>query len=195
MSVLFVNEKGSQLAEMILGKEPHSMDVVLGADGTDSVFEKEHRIENVAQTSWRCVLLGFVGYAFAIFNITNFSQAGYEDVAHRDVVRPQPTQGEVNGTEESEAVKEKSVEELEKDVEEHENKLRDIELEIEAEDAVIPRGFAMTYTPTEEEYDRHCLTYLPYRYGSPICIQAKKKNIAHTKTKSDRGVLVLASTI
>ena len=130
--------------------------------------------------------------AFAIFNITNFSQAGYEDVAHRDPVRPQSTQGEVNGTEESEAVKEKTVEELEKDVEEHENKLRDIELEIEAEDAVIPRGFAKTYTPTKEEYDRYCLTHLPYRSWCPICIQAKKKNIAHKKTKSDRGVPVFS---
>ena len=96
----------------------------------------------MAQTSWRCICFGFVGYAFAIFNITHFSQAGYEDVAHQDPVRPQPTQGEVNGTKESQAVKEKTVEELEQDVEEHENKLRDIELEIEAEDAVIPRGFS-----------------------------------------------------
>ena len=84
----------------------------------------------------------------------------------------------------------KTVDVLEKEVEEHENKLRDIELEIEAEDAVIPRGFAKTYTPTKEEYDRHCLTHLPYRSWCPICIQAKKKNIAHKKTKSDRGVPV-----
>ena len=68
----------------------------------------------MAQISWRCILFGFVGCAFAIFSITNFSQARYEDVAHRDPVRPQPTQGEVNGTEESEAVKVKTVEELEK---------------------------------------------------------------------------------
>ena len=128
------------------------------------------------------------GGVYFLDNITNFSQAGFEDVAHRDPVRPQSTQGEVNGTEESEAVKEKTVEELDKDVEEHENKLRDIELEIEAEDAVIPRGLAKTYTPTKEEYDRHCLTHLPYRSWCPICIQAKKKNIAHKKTKSDRGV-------
>ena len=41
MSLLFVNEraKGSQLAKVILGKEPLSMDIVLGADGTDIVFE------------------------------------------------------------------------------------------------------------------------------------------------------------
>ena len=121
-----------------------------------------------------------------------FRRPGNGDVAHRDPVRPQSTQGEVNGTEESEAVKEKTVEELEKDDEEHENKLRDIELEIEAEDAVIPRGFAKTYTPTKEEYDRHCLTHLPYRSWCPLCIQAKKKNIAHQKTKSDRGVLVFS---
>ena len=93
---------------------------------------------------------------------------------------------------EIEAVKEKTVEELGKDVEEHENKLRDIELEIEAEDAVIPRGFAKTKTPTKEENDRHCLTHLPYRSWCPICIQAKKKNIAHKKTKSDRGVPVFS---
>ena len=78
-------------------------------------------------------------------------------------------------------MKEKTVEELEKDVEEHENKLSDIELEIEAEDAVIPRGFAKTFSPT-----------IPYRSWCPICIQAKKKNIAHKKTKSDRGVPVFS---
>ena len=43
--------------------------------------------------------------------------------------------GGVKGSE-----KEKMVEELEKDVEEHENKLGDIELEIEAEDAVRREG-------------------------------------------------------
>ena len=42
-------------------------------------------------------------------------------------------------------------------------------MEIEAEDAVVPRGFAKTYTPTTEEYDRHCLTHLPYRSSCPIC--------------------------
>ena len=59
---------------------------------------------------------------------------GYEHVAHRDLERPEPTQGEGNGTDECEAVKVKTVEEPQKYVEEHENKLRDIELEIDAED-------------------------------------------------------------
>ena len=89
----------------------------------------------------------------------------------------------------------KTVEELEKEVEEHENNLRDIELEIEAEDAVIPRGFAKTYTPTKEEYDRHCLTHLPYRSWCPICIQAKKRTL-HTKRQSQIvEYLFLATTI
>ena len=65
-------------------------------------------------------------------------------------------------------------------------------MEIEAEDAVIPRAFAKTCTPTKEEYDRHCLTHLPYRSWCPISIQAKKKNIAHKKTKSDREVPVFS---
>ena len=30
---------------------------------------------------------GSMGEAFAIFNFTNFSKAGYEDVAHRGLVR------------------------------------------------------------------------------------------------------------
>ena len=86
-------------------------------------------------------------------------------------------------------MKEKTVEELEKDVEENENKLRGIELEIEAEDAVIPRGFAKTYTPTKEECGRHCLTHLPYRSWP-------RKRTLHTKRQSQIvEYLFSASTI
>ena len=80
-------------------------------------------------------------------------------------------------------MKEKTVEELEKDVEEHENKLRDIELEIEAEDAVIPRGFAKTYTPTKEEYDRHCLLISRTAVGARYAFRSRKRTL-HTKRQS-----------
>ena len=54
-------------------------------------------------------------------------------IAHPDLLRPQPTQGEVDVTEGSEALKVNTVEKPEQHVGEHENNLRDIELKIEAE--------------------------------------------------------------
>ena len=146
----------------------------------------------MAQTSWRCICFGFVGYAFAIFNITHFSQDGYEDVAHQDSVRPQPTQGEVSGTEESQAVKEETVEELEQDVEEHENKLRDIELEIEAEDAVIPRGFSQGRILRHEESTTVIASLISRTAVGARYAFRPRKNSAHKKTKSDRGVPVFS---
>ena len=62
-------------------------------------------------------------------------------IAHRDLARPQPTQGEVYVSEVSEALNVKTVEQPEQDVDDHQNQPMDIELEIEARDGVIPRGF------------------------------------------------------
>ena len=47
------------------------------------------------------------------------------------------------------------------------------ELEIEDEEAILPRSFSKIYAPSKEEYDRHCLTHVPYRNWCPICVQAK----------------------
>ena len=77
--------------------------------------------------------------------------------------------GELNGTTESEALKVRTFEELEKDAEEQQNKLT----------------FSWKLKPRmpsyREEYDRHCFTHFPYRsFVHRKWIQAEK-NIAHTK--------------
>ena len=66
---------------------------------------------------------------------------------------------------------------LKEKLEEQRNKVRDAEIEIEEAD--VPRVPAKVYTPTPEEYNKHCATHLPYRNGCPICVQAKKRNPAH----------------
>ena len=89
-------------------------------------------------------------------------------------------------------MKEKTVEELEKDVEEHENKLRDIELEIEAEDAVIPRGFAKDVYSDK----RRVRPSLPHSSPVPQLVpdmhSGQEKEHCTQKDKSDRGVLVFS---
>ena len=60
------------------------------------------------------------------------------------------------------------------------------------EEAVAPRGFSKLYTPSAEEFDRHCLTHLPYRNWCPICVQAKKKNPSHRRVKDKRGIPVFS---
>ena len=66
---------------------------------------------------------------------------------------------------------------LKEKLEEQRNKVRDAEIEIEEAD--VPRVPAKVYTPTPEEYNKHCATHLPYRNWCPICVQAKKRNPAH----------------
>ena len=62
-------------------------------------------------------------------------------------------------------------------------KLRDTEIEFEEAD--VPRVPAKVYTPSPEEYNRHCATHLPYRNWCPICVRAKKRNPPHKHTSSD----------
>ena len=65
-------------------------------------------------------------------------------------VRPCNNIGEANGA----AVDEKdgnAGDRLEREIEEREERLRDIDIEIE--EAVMPKAFAKVYTPSKEEYD------------------------------------------
>ena len=62
-------------------------------------------------------------------------------------------------------------------------RLRDTELEVE--EANVPKVLARIYTPSPEEYNRHCATRLPYRNWCPICVQAKKRNPAHQRKKDE----------
>jgi hypothetical protein len=64
----------------------------------------------------------------------------------------------------------------------HEQKKRLKDTEIMIEEADIPKVPSKVYSPTPEEYNRHCATHLPYRSWCPICVQAKKRNPAHRHT-------------
>ena len=115
--------------------------------------------------------------------------AGYEDVTSSNSVRPCNSVGEANGA--AVDVNDGNVEDrLESEIEEREERLRDIDIEIE--EAVMPKAFARVYTPSKEEYDRHCLTHLPYRNWCPICVQAKRKNTGHFRVKEDRRIPVFS---
>ena len=59
------------------------------------------------------------------------------------------------------------------------------EMELESEEAAVPKVHSRKFTPCAEEYNRHCATHLPYRNWCPICVQAKKKNPSHLRKKSD----------
>ena len=59
------------------------------------------------------------------------------------------------------------------------DKLKDIELELEEAD--VPKVPARVYTPSADEYNRHCATHLPYRNWCPICVRAKRKNPGHRR--------------
>ena len=63
------------------------------------------------------------------------------------------------------------------------DKLRDKEIEIE--EAMVPKVPGKVYTPSPDEYDKHCATHLPYRNWCPICVQAKKRNPAHGSKKDE----------
>ena len=69
---------------------------------------------------------------------------------------------------------------LEKRVADAEAKLMETELELE--EAVVPKVHSRKFTPSADEYNKHCATHLPYRNWCPICVQAKKKNTAHRRS-------------
>ena len=81
-------------------------------------------------------------------------------------------------------------ERLVKEIDMREGKLRQAELE--AEEAIMPKGFSKIYTPSKEEYERHCLTHLPYRNWCPICVQAKRNNPGHYRIVGPRGIPVFS---
>jgi hypothetical protein len=62
-------------------------------------------------------------------------------------------------------------------VQERREQLKNTEFEIE--EAEVPKVPTKVYSPSADEYDKHCATHLPYRNWCPICVQAKKKNPPH----------------
>ena len=104
----------------------------------------------------------------------NFWQARFQHVASKKSVRPSVSE------EKSEEKSEENMmcgvcgtgdteEQLEERVREQTEKV--IDLEIEAEESIVPKGFSRVYVPRREEFDNHCLTHLPYRSWCPICVQ------------------------
>jgi len=57
-----------------------------------------------------------------------------------------------------------------------------VETEIDIEEADAPKVHSRVYTPSPEEFNKHCATHLPYRNWCPICVKAKRKNPSHRKT-------------
>ena len=57
-----------------------------------------------------------------------------------------------------------------------------VETEIDIEEADAPKVHSRVYTPSPEEFNKHCATHLPYRNWCPICVKAKIKNPSHRKT-------------
>lgn len=64
--------------------------------------------------------------------------------------------------------------------------LQETEIEIEAEEADAPKTHSRVYTPTPEEFNKHCATHLPYRNWCPICVQAKRKSPGHRSIDGDK---------
>ena len=122
----------------------------------------------------------------------DFWSAGCAHVANGQSVRPPVSKcvGSVAPVGEEIATLEATHDRLVREVEETEEKLRDLELD--AEEVVMPRGFSRVYTPSREEYERHCLTHLPYRNWCPIIVKAKKRNPAHRRVHCERGVPVFS---
>ena len=56
---------------------------------------------------------------------------------------------------------------------------------IEDEEAEAPKVHPRIYSPSPEEYNKHCATHLPYRNWCPICVQAKRKNPSHRRKSDD----------
>lgn len=54
-------------------------------------------------------------------------------------------------------------------------RVRDIEIEMEDEEAVQPRTTTATYTPSQEEFERHSQTHLPYRIGARYASSRRRK--------------------
>ena len=57
-----------------------------------------------------------------------------------------------------------------------------VETEIGIEEADAPKVHSRIYTPSPDEFNKHCATHLPYRNWCPTCVKAKRKNPSHRKT-------------
>eukprot|EP00973_Karenia_brevis_P095898 12429663-Karenia_brevis.AAC.1 len=51
----------------------------------------------------------------------------------------------------------------------------------------MPKG------PTEDEYNTHILTHLPYRNWCTHCVRGKKKNPPHNKTRDKKREIPMVS--
>ena len=60
------------------------------------------------------------------------------------------------------------------------------EADLEVEEANVSRVPSKVYSPSPDEYNRHCATHMPYRSWCPICVQAKKRNPAH-RNKNEKN--------
>ena len=60
------------------------------------------------------------------------------------------------------------------------------EADLEVEEANVSRVPSKVYSPSPDEYNRHCATHMPYRSWCPICVQAKKRNPAH-RSKNEKN--------
>ena len=64
---------------------------------------------------------------------------------------------------------------------------RVVDLEMEDEEARVPKAHSRKFTPSPDEFNKHCLTHLPYRNWCPICIQSKRKNPSHSSKRKDES--------
>ena len=70
-------------------------------------------------------------------------------------------------------------------MEQEKQKLVETEIEMETEEADAPRVQSRIYSPSLDEYNRHCAIHLPNWNWCPICVQAKKTNIMHKARTAD----------
>eukprot|EP00973_Karenia_brevis_P002014 275323-Karenia_brevis.AAC.1 len=71
-------------------------------------------------------------------------------------------------------------------------KPEDDDMEIqEEEEAREIQPMRMPKGPTEDEYNTHILTHLPYRNWCPHCVRGKKKNPPHEKTRDKKREIPL----
>ena len=74
---------------------------------------------------------------------------------------------------------------LKEKIKESRNKLAEIELDL-VEHAGSTEDTSPCFTPTPDEYNKHCATHLPYKNWCPICVQSKKKNPAHRRLDDEQ---------
>ena len=58
--------------------------------------------------------------------------------------------------------------------------------EMEAEEADAPKIYSRIYTPTPDEFNKHCATHLPFWKWCPICAHAKQNNPSHRSSDDNK---------